>query len=110
MQYLVGSLTRPALVSLMIIGILMAVLQEVREAKVDQIVVGGDVVRVPCRGKRSGVCWTLTCPCNSSMAMLAATGENEVTCWATTSGNPLPEQYRPVFARQGADGHRTQLA
>ena len=84
---------------------LEAVLQEVREAEVDQIVVGGDVVPGPMPRETLRLLLDLDLPAqfihgNGELAMLAqmaATDESAVTYWGTTSGNPLPEQYRPVY-------------
>ena len=82
-----------------------AVLQDIREAEVDKIVVGGDVVPGPMPRE------TLSCLLNIDMpvqfihgngelamlALMAATDESLVTYWGTTSGKPLPEQYRPAY-------------
>ena len=84
---------------------LEAVLQEVREAEVDQIVVGGDVVPGPMPRETLRLLLDLDLPAqfihgNGELAMLAqmaATDESAVTYWGTTSGNPLPEQYRPLY-------------
>lgn len=84
---------------------LEAVLQEVREAEVDQIVVGGDVVPGPMPRETLRCLLDLDLPVqfihgNGELAMLAqmaAFNEDSVTYWGTTSGNPLPEQYRPIY-------------
>ena len=84
---------------------LEAVLQEVLEAEVDQIVVGGDVVPGPMPHETLRCLLDLDIPTqfihgNGELAMLAqmaAKDENSVTYWGTTSGKPLPEQFRPVY-------------
>jgi len=47
---------------------LEAVLQDIRQAEVDHLVVGGDVLPGRCPVKPSRVCWTLTFQCSSSKA------------------------------------------
>jgi len=82
-----------------------AVLQEVLKAEVDQIVVGGDVVAGPMPSETLRCLLHLDIPTqfihgNGELAMLAqmaAQDENSVTYWGTTSGKPLPEQFRPVY-------------
>ena len=84
---------------------LEAVLQEVREAQVDQIVVGGDVIPGPMPRKTLSCLLNLDLPVqfihgNGELAMLAQMAvkdESAVTYWGTTSGKPLPEQYRPAY-------------
>ena len=84
---------------------LEAVLQEIREAKVDQIVVGGDVVPGPMPRETLKCLLELDLPVsfihgNGELAMLAqmaAKDEDSVKYWGTVSGNPLPEQFRPVY-------------
>jgi predicted phosphodiesterase len=84
---------------------LEVVLQEIREANVDQIVVGGDVVPGPMPRETLSCLLKLELPVhfihgNGELAMLAqmaAPDEDAVTYWGTTSGKPLPEQYRPVY-------------
>lgn len=84
---------------------LEAVLQEVLAAEVDQIVVGGDVVPGPMPRETLRCLLDLDIPTqfilgNGELAMLAqmaAKDENSVTYWGTTSGKPLPEQFRPVY-------------
>ena len=84
---------------------LEAVLQDIRETDVDQIVVGGDVVPGPMPRETLSCLLNLDMPVgfihgNGELAMLAqmaAVDESAVTYWGTTSGNPLPEQYRPVY-------------
>ena len=82
-----------------------AVLNEVHAAGVDQIVVGGDVVPGPMPRETLRLLLDLDLPVhfihgNGELAMLAqmvAADEDSVTYWGTTSGRPLPEQYRPVY-------------
>jgi predicted phosphodiesterase len=84
---------------------LEAVLQEVRQADVDQIVVGGDVVPGPMPRETLRLLLDLDIPVqfihgNGELAMLAqmaATDESLVTYWGTTSGGPLSEQYRAGY-------------
>ena len=84
---------------------LESVLQDIRDAGVDQIVVGGDVVPGPMPRETLSYLLNLDLPVgfihgNGELAMLAqmaAADESAVTYWGTTSGNPLPEQYRPIY-------------
>ena len=84
---------------------LEAVLRDIREAGVDQIVVGGDVVPGPMPRETLSCLLNLDLPVrfihgNGELAMLAqmtAKDEESVTYWGTTSGKPLPEQFRPVY-------------
>ena len=84
---------------------LEAVLHEVHKENVDQIVVGGDVVPGPMPRETLRLLLDLDLPVhfihgNGELAMLAqmaATDESLVTYWGTTSGGPLPEQYRPGY-------------
>ncbi|MCI0553116.1 MAG: metallophosphatase family protein [Anaerolineae bacterium] len=84
---------------------LEAVLQDIRQADVDQIVVGGDVVPGPMPRETLRCLLDLDLPVqfihgNGELAMLAqmaAKDEDSVTYWGTTSGKPLPEQFRPVY-------------
>jgi predicted phosphodiesterase len=84
---------------------LEAVLQDVRQAEVDQVVVGGDVVPGPMPRETLRLLLDLDLPVqfihgNGELAMLAqmaATDESLVTYWGTTSGGPLPEQYREAY-------------
>ena len=84
---------------------LEAVLPDIREANVDQIVVGGDVVPGPMPRETLRLLLNLDLPIrfihgNGELAMLAqmaVSDEDAVTYWGTTSGKPLPEQYRPVY-------------
>jgi predicted phosphodiesterase len=84
---------------------LEAVLEDVHQAGVDQIVVGGDVVPGPM--PRETLRLLLDLPMsmhfihgNGELAMLAQMAvedEGLVTYWGTTGGGPLPEQYRPAY-------------
>ncbi len=83
---------------------LEAVLQEVRQTAVDQIVVGGDVVPGPMPRETLTRLLDLDVPVhfiygNGELAVLAqmsATDPSKVTYWGTTSGEPLPEPLREV--------------
>jgi predicted phosphodiesterase len=84
---------------------LEAVLEEVYQVGVDQIVVGGDIVPGPMPRETLGLLLDLDLPVqfihgNGELAMLAqmaAADESLVTYWGTTSGGPLPEQFRPGY-------------
>jgi predicted phosphodiesterase len=84
---------------------LEAVLEELRQADVDQIVVGGDVVPGPMPRETLQRLFDLDIPVHflhgngelAMLAMLAAPHEDAVTYWGTTSGGPLPERYRPLY-------------
>jgi predicted phosphodiesterase len=84
---------------------LEAVLREVREAEVDQVVVGGDVVPGPMPRETLRGLLDLDRPVrfihgNGELAMLAlmaAPDESAVTYWGTTSGAPLPEPFREIY-------------
>jgi predicted phosphodiesterase len=84
---------------------LEAVLQEVRAADVDQVVVGGDVFPGPMPRETLQRLLEFDKPVhficgNGELAVLAlmtAKKESEVAYWGTTSGAPLPEQYRPAY-------------
>jgi predicted phosphodiesterase len=83
---------------------LEAVLEEVREADVDHVLVGGDVLPGPMPRETLARLLDLEIPVqfisgNGELAMLAqirATDPGEVTYWGTTSGAPLPEPLREV--------------
>ena len=84
---------------------LEAVLDDVRAADVDLIVVGGDVVPgpMPCETLAlvlsMGVRTQFICG-NGELAVLAqldAANPDAVTYWGTTSGEPLPEPLREVL-------------
>ncbi len=84
---------------------LEAVLEEVRQAGVDQVVVGGDVVPGPMVRQTLERLLDLDVPVHfihgngelAVLALLAASTEEAVTYWGTTSGRPMPEQYRPAY-------------
>jgi predicted phosphodiesterase len=84
---------------------LEAVLQDVRQADVDRVVVGGDVVPGPMPRETLRRLLDLDLPVqfihgNGELAMLAqmaATEASPATYWGTTSGAPPPEQYREVY-------------
>jgi len=81
---------------------LEAVLTEVRQAEVDEIVIGGDVVPGPLSRETLAVLLDLDRPTRfihgncelAVLAQMAATDEDSVTYWGTTSGAPLPQPYR----------------
>ncbi|MGH7725604.1 MAG: metallophosphoesterase family protein [Candidatus Eiseniibacteriota bacterium] len=82
-----------------------AVLEEIRRAGIDQIVVGGDVLPGPMPRETLGRLLELDRPTHyihgngelAILALLAAPNEDAVTYWGTTSGAPMPEQYRPNY-------------
>ena len=84
------------------LGALDAVLSEVREARVDGVVLGGDVLVGPMQRETLARIRELIVPVhaiygNAELAMLAqldAATPDAVTYWGTTSGAPLPERYR----------------
>jgi predicted phosphodiesterase len=84
---------------------LEAVLEDIHQAGVDQIVVGGDVVPGPMPRETLQLLLDLNVPVqfvhgNGELAMLAqlgATDENPATYWGTTSGNPPPEPLRAGY-------------
>lgn len=84
---------------------LEAVLTEVREARADLIVVGGDVIPGPMPRETLALLRDLDIPVryihgNGELAVLAQIGvddPNAVTYWVTTSGGPLPEPLREVL-------------
>jgi predicted phosphodiesterase len=84
---------------------LEAVLQEVRQAGADQIIVGGDVFPGPMPRETLRRLLDLDLPVkfihgNGELAMLAqmaAAKTGVVTYWGTTSGRPLPEPLQEVY-------------
>jgi predicted phosphodiesterase len=81
---------------------LEAVLAEVRQAHVDEIVVGGDVLPGPMPRETLKRLLELDGPVHfihgngelAVLAQMAAMRTGEVTYWGTTSGRPLPEDLR----------------
>lgn len=84
---------------------LEAVLEDVRDADVDQIVIGGDVIPGPMPREALALLLGLDVPVqfihgNGELAVLAQIGVTDpraVTYWGTTSGEPLPEPHREVL-------------
>jgi predicted phosphodiesterase len=84
---------------------LEAVLEDVRDAAIDQVVVGGDVIPGPMPREALELLLGLDVPVrfihgNGELAVLAQIGvadANAVTYWGTTSGEPLPEPLRGVL-------------
>jgi len=84
---------------------LEAVLQDIRQAGVDQVVVGGDVVPGPMPRETLRRLLDLDLPVQfihgncelAVLAQMAATETGVVTYWGTTSGAPLPEPNREVM-------------
>jgi predicted phosphodiesterase len=84
---------------------LEAVLEELHQTDVDQIVIGGDVVPGPMPRQTLRRLLDLNIPVQflhgngelAMLALLAAPSEDAVTYWGTTSGEPLPERYRPIY-------------
>ena len=84
---------------------LEAVLQDIRQADVEQVVVGGDVVPGPMPRETLQRLLELDLPVqfihgNCELAVLAQMANTEsgsVTYWGTTSGAPLPEPLREGY-------------
>jgi predicted phosphodiesterase len=84
---------------------LEAVLAELRRARVDEIVVGGDVLPGPMPCETLALLSNLPVPVtfihgNGELAVLAqidAADPSSVTYWGTTSGNPPPESVKETF-------------
>jgi predicted phosphodiesterase len=84
---------------------LEAVLEEVRAAGVDQIVVGGDVVPGPMPCEALALLLDFNIPMqfiygNGELAVLAQIGVTDpaaVSYWGTTTGEPLPEPHRSIL-------------
>src|SRR5512142_1753764 len=84
---------------------LEAVLQQVRQAEVDQIVVGGDLVPGPMPRETLRRLLDLDLPVQfihgngelAVLAQMAAPDANSATYWGTTSGKPLPEPLREGY-------------
>jgi predicted phosphodiesterase len=86
-----------------------AVLQDVRDAEVDQLVIGGDVVPGPMQRETLARLRDLDIPVHfiygngelGLLAQLRAADPNDVTYWGTTAGATLPEPLRE-FVRWAA--------
>src|ERR1041385_862770 len=84
---------------------LEAVLEEIRQENAAQIVVGGDVLPGPMPLETLRRLLDLDLPVHfiqgngelAVLALMAAADEDSVTYWGTTSGAPMPEQYRPAY-------------
>ncbi len=84
---------------------LEAVLQDVRRAGVDRIVVGGDIVPGPMPVETFQRLLNLDLPVHfihgngelAVLAQMAAPDANSATYWGTTSGRPLPEELRAGY-------------
>src|SRR5437867_2217588 len=84
---------------------LEAVLQDVRRADVDQIVVGGDVIPGPMPGETLQRLWDLDLPThfvhgNGELAILAqmrGARTGSVSYWGTTSGARPPESILEIY-------------
>lgn len=84
---------------------LEAVLQAVRQERVDQIVIGGDVIPGPMPRETLKCLLNLDIPvqfiCGNGelaiLAQMAAMDGAPVSYWGTTSGNPLPEPYLTIY-------------
>ena len=83
---------------------LEAVLGEVHDARVEQVIVGGDVLPGPMPRETLALLLALDVPVqfihgNGELGVLAQIGASDpqdVTYWGTTSGEPLPEPLRPI--------------
>jgi predicted phosphodiesterase len=82
-----------------------AVLEEIRHADVEQVVVGGDVVPGPMPRDTLRRLLDLERPVHfihgngelAMLAQLAAADESAVTYWGTVSGAPPPEPFREIY-------------
>lgn len=83
---------------------LEAVLREVRDAEVDVVVIGGDVLPGPMPREALQTLLNLDFPThfivgNGELAVLAQIGVDDpkaVTYWGTTSGEPLPARLQDL--------------
>ena len=90
---------------------LEAVLNDVRSAGVDRIVVGGDVVPGPMPRETLDVLLDLGIPTEfiygngelAVLAQMAAPDPSAVTYWGTTSGEPLPEPLQGILRWTGRE-------
>ncbi|RPI33067.1 MAG: metallophosphatase family protein, partial [Chloroflexota bacterium] len=84
---------------------LEAVLQDLDQAGVDQVVIGGDVVPGSMPRETLRRLLDLDRPVSfiagngelAVLAQMAASATGEVTYWGTTSGAPLPEPYLQAY-------------
>lgn len=84
---------------------LEAVLRDVRDARVDQIVVGGDAIIGPMPRETLQLLLDLDLPVHfihgncelAVLAQMAAPNPDLVTYWGTTSGKPLPPELVPGY-------------
>lgn len=91
---------------------LEAVLQDVRAAGVDQVVVGGDVIPGPMPSEALALLLGLELPVqfihgNGELAVLAQVGvdPDRVTYWGTTSGEAPPASVRELFRWTAGEIH-----
>lgn len=99
---------------------LEAVLDEVRSAGVDRIVVGGDVIPGPMPRETLDRLLELELPVDfihgncepAAIAQMDAPDADSATYWGTVSGQPLPEPYRSRmrWAAERIRDHRERLA
>src|SRR6187399_1445880 len=84
---------------------LEAVLQDVRSAGVDAVVVGGDVLPGPMPNETLALLFGLEMPVQfihgngerAVLAQVAALDSGAVTYWGTASGNPPPEAVQEIL-------------
>jgi len=84
---------------------LEAVLKDVHDANVDQVVVGGDIVLGPMPRETLQRLLDLEIPVHfiqgncelAVLAQMAATDASPVTYWGTTSGKPLPKEDQVIY-------------
>ena len=99
---------------------LEAVLEDVRVAGVEQVVVGGDVIPGPMPRETLALLLDLDSPVQfingngelAVLAQIAAKDPSAVTYWGTTSGKPLPEPLQEVLrwtGRQLRPEHEREL-
>src|SRR6478672_7114259 len=84
---------------------LEAVLEDVRNVGVDQVVVGGDVLPGPMPRETLALLFDLEMPVQfiygngelAVLAQIAARDSGVVTYWGTVSGNPAPEPVQDIL-------------